>query len=150
MNVSDFIISGEDDFYQTKEYRREREIAVRDFLDEHRFAPTAFPEKKIKVTLSARDKKFIFIMTDLETEREFIHIMSSAPFRKIFKEYGEICDGYRNAVSGGTPAQIETLDMARRGLHNEAADLIVEKFKGKIMLNRDTARKLFTILYGLR
>lgn len=150
MNVSDFLISGEDDFYQTKEYRREREIAVRDFLDEHCFAPAAFPEKKIKVTLNARDKKFIFIMTDLETEREFIHIVSASPFRKIFKEYGEICDGYRNAVSCGTPAQIETLDMARRGLHNEAADLIVEKFKGKITLNRDTARKLFTILYGLR
>ncbi len=150
MNVCDFIISGEDDFYQTKEFRREREIAVQDFLEKHRFVPASFPQKNIRVTLNARDKKFIFIVEDTDTEKEFIHIVSASPFRKIFKEYAEICDGYRNAVSCGAPAQIETLDMARRGLHNEAADLILEKFQGKIDLDHETARKLFTILYGLR
>lgn len=150
MPVSEFNILGDDFLSQTRENRREREIAINDFLDAHYFEPAAFPDTKIKLNLTVKDGKFIFILCDPKTEQEFIHILSAPSFKKYFKEYADICDGYRNAVSGGTPAQIETLDMARRFLHNEAAEFIRDKFKGKISIDKETARKIFTLLFSMK
>ena len=46
-------------------------------------------------------------------------------------------------------SQIEALDMGRRGLHNEGSELLRERLEGKIEVDHDTARRLFTLICAL-
>ena len=74
------------------------------------------------------------------------HLLSLTPFRRIVKDYFLICDSYYKAIRTSTPSQIEAIDMGRRGLHNEGAELLVERLKEKIEIDFDTARRLFTLI----
>ena len=74
------------------------------------------------------------------------HILSLTPFRRIVKDYFMICDSYYEAIRHATPAQIETIDMARRGLHNEGSETLRERLKEKLDFDFDTARRLFTLI----
>ena len=67
-------------------------------------------------------------------------------FRRPIKDYFAICDSYYQAIRQATPQQIETIDMARRGIHNDAAELLRERLAGKIEVDFDTARRLFTLI----
>ena len=73
-------------------------------------------------------------------------ILGLARFRRAIKDYFAICDSYYQAIRAATPQQIETIDMARRGIHNEAAEILKERLDGKIDVDFDTARRLFTLL----
>ena len=73
-------------------------------------------------------------------------ILSLGRFRRPIREYFAICDSYYQAISNASPAQIETVDMARRGIHNDAADMLKERLEGKIAVDFDTARRLFTLI----
>jgi uncharacterized protein (UPF0262 family) len=73
-------------------------------------------------------------------------ILALGRFRRPIKDYFAICDSYYQAVAKATPQQIETIDMARRGIHNEAAELLIERLDGKIKVDFDTARRLFTLI----
>ena len=75
--------------------------------------------------------------------------LSLSPFRRIVKDYFMICESYHAAIRTASPSQIETLDMARRGLHNEGCELLKERLKGKVALDFDTARRLFTLMCAL-
>ena len=77
------------------------------------------------------------------------HILSLTPFRRILKDYFMVCESYYAAIRTATPAQIEAIDMGRRGLHNEGAQLLQERLKGKVTCDRDTARRLFTLITAL-
>jgi uncharacterized protein (UPF0262 family) len=72
--------------------------------------------------------------------------MALGRFRRPIRDYFAICDSYFQAVKTSTPAQIETIDMARRGIHNDAAELLKEALAGKIEVDFDTARRLFTLI----
>jgi uncharacterized protein (UPF0262 family) len=73
-------------------------------------------------------------------------ILSLGTLRRPIKDYFAVCDSYYDAIRHASPAQIETVDMARRGIHNQAAELLVERLKGKIEVDFDTARRLFTLI----
>ena len=72
--------------------------------------------------------------------------LSLSPFRRLVKDYFMICESYYKAIRTATPSQIETIDMARRGLHNEGSDLLKERLDGKIEVDSQTSRRLFTLL----
>ena len=74
------------------------------------------------------------------------HLLSLTPFRRIVKDYFMICDSYYQAIRTATPDQIEAIDMGRRGLHNEGSRTLQERLKGKIDVDFDTARRLFTLI----
>ena len=74
------------------------------------------------------------------------HIIALGRFRRPIRDYFAICGSYFQAVKTSTPAQIETIDMARRGIHNEAAELLKDRLSEKIDLDFDTARRLFTLI----
>lgn len=78
-----------------------------------------------------------------------IHILSLTPFRRVIKDYFLICESYYNAIRSASPSQIEAMDMGRRGLHNEAAQLLIDRLEGKITVDFDTARRLFTLISSL-
>ena len=73
-------------------------------------------------------------------------ILGLGRFRRPIREYFAICDSYYQAISNASPQQIETVDMARRGIHNDAAEMLIERLEGKIAVDFDTARRLFTLI----
>jgi uncharacterized protein (UPF0262 family) len=77
------------------------------------------------------------------------HGLSLSPFRRVIKDYFLICESYYAAIRTATAEQIEAIDMGRRGIHNEAADIVIERLKDKIVIDFQTARRLFTLLAAL-
>jgi uncharacterized protein (UPF0262 family) len=86
---------------------------------------------------------------DLIEENVFAPVGSLTPLRRVVRDYFTICDSYYDAIRTATPSQIETIDMARRGLHNEGSELLRERLAGKIALDLPTARRLFTLISAL-
>ena len=77
------------------------------------------------------------------------HLLSLTPFRRVIRDYEMICESYYNAIRTASPTQIEAIDMGRRGLHNEASETLRERLSGKVDLDHDTARRLFTLVFAL-
>ena len=86
---------------------------------------------------------------DEESLAAVSRILSLSPFRTLIKDYFMICDSYYQAIRNSTPQQIEALDMGRRGLHNEASELLRTRLSGKVETDMDTARRLFTLICAL-
>ena len=135
----------------TPEIEQERKVAIFDLLEENSFA---LPEREgrpevpgpYRLGLAIRDGRLVF---SLETEAlakvgEF-HL-SLGPFRQVVKDYFQICESYFEAVKRLPPSQIEAIDMARRGIHNEGARVVQERLEGKATVDTDTARRLFTLI----
>ena len=88
-------------------------------------------------------------MRDQQGETLITHILSLAPFRRVVKDYFLVCESYYAAIRTASAAQIEAIDMGRRGLHNEAAELLVQRLEGKVEVDFDTARRLITLIMAL-
>ncbi|MCV2891298.1 UPF0262 family protein [Ruegeria aquimaris] len=135
----------------TPEIEQERKVAIYDLLEENSFAlpvreDRAVPDGPYRVNLSIRDKRLVFdIQTEDEEKAAEFHL-SLGPFRQVVKDYFQICESYFNAVKTLPPSQIETIDMARRGIHNEGSRVLQERLEGKAEIDTDTARRLFTLI----
>lgn len=135
----------------TPEIEQERRVAMFDLIEDNNFAlpdrdDREAPLGPYAVELAIRDKRLVF---DIETEAgdkaaEF-HL-SLSPFRQVVKDYWQICESYFDAVKNMPPSQIETIDMARRGIHNEGARILAERLESKAEIDNDTARRLFTLI----
>jgi uncharacterized protein (UPF0262 family) len=136
--------------WRSADIEQERRIAIFDLLEGNYFKPErAFPggyAGPFKLTLSVEEGRLAMRIASENDDHLETLIISLGRFRRPVKDYFAICDSYFQAVKGATPAQIETIDMARRGIHNEAAELLKERLAGKIDLDFDTARRLFTLI----
>ncbi len=103
-----------------------------------------------RLALSIREGRLVFAVTGEGGEPAGEFHMSLGPFRQVVKDYFQICDSYYEAVRTLPPGQIETIDMARRGIHNEGARILQERLQGKAELDQDTARRLFTLICVLQ
>ena len=136
--------------WRSADIEQERRIAIFDLIEGNHFAPQkqhadgyAGP---YRLALSVEEGRLaIQIKREDGTPLE-LHILGMGRFRRPIRDYFAICDSYYQAIRQSTPQQIETVDMARRGIHNEAAELLMERLKGKIELDFDTARRLFTLI----
>ena len=124
----------------------ERAVAMYDLLDGNYFEPVGCAPGPYKVTLSIEDNRLIFDIGLAEGEHIAKLPLPVLPFRKIVKEYFLICESYFEAIKHAPPSRIEAIDMGRRGLHNDGSDLLRERLAGKIELDHNTARRLFTLL----
>jgi uncharacterized protein (UPF0262 family) len=124
----------------------ERQVAVYDLLEQNRFALADGKPGPYRLKLSSVDGRLMFEIANEAGEKISIIGLSMNPFRSIVKDYFQICESYYQAIRLSTPSQIETIDMARRGLHNEGSDLLKERLAGKIDLDFDTSRRLFTLV----
>ena len=124
----------------------ERAVAIYDLLEDNYFQPADCEPGPYKVVLSIEDNRLIFDIGDSDGEQLARLPLPILPFRKIVKEYFLICESYFDAIKHAPPSRIETIDMGRRGLHNEGSDLLRERLSGKISLDHNTARRLFTLL----
>jgi len=135
----------------TPEIEQERKVAMFDLLEDNRFALPGrdgrpAPEGPFSLNLAIRDRRLVFDITDTEGKPAAAFHLSLGPFRQVVKDYFQICESYFDAVKTLPPSQIETIDMARRGIHNEGARVLRERLEGKVILDEDTARRLFTLV----
>ncbi|MBI1981670.1 MAG: UPF0262 family protein [Methylocystis sp.] len=127
----------------------ERAIAIYDLIEENSFSLAGHDGGPYALTISLVDAKLVFKICDSEDVCLVTHILSLTPFRRILKDYFMICESYYAAIRHATPSRIEAIDMGRRGLHNEGAQLLLERLKGKIDTDQDTARRIFTLITAL-
>ena len=131
---------------RSPDVEHERKVAIYDFLQENSFAPASGLEGPFHVRLGIVDGQLVFDLED-ETSHPLERIqLVLAPFRRIVKDYFLICDSYYDAIKTAAPAKIEAIDMGRRGLHDEAAELLQERLTGSVEMDRNTARRLFTLI----
>ena len=127
----------------------ERRVAIFDLLEHNAFSLGAEFNGPYKLELSRQDNRLIMVISDEKDEHLHTFILSLAPFRRIVKDSFMICDRYYDAIRNSTPHQIEAIDMARRGIHNEGSELLATRLEGKIETDFDTARRLFTLICAL-
>jgi uncharacterized protein (UPF0262 family) len=130
------------------EAEHDRKMAVLDLLEVNHFTLTNKLDGPYALRLSNMDSRLIFDLSGAD-EKTFAIGLSLAPFRRIVKDYFQICDSYNLAVKGSNPQQIETIDMARRALHNDGSTLLQQRLAGKAEMDFDTARRLFTLVCAL-
>jgi uncharacterized protein (UPF0262 family) len=134
-------LSGEQD--------EERRVAIQDLLKDNRFRPNGAPTGPYGLRLSMAESRLVLAISGKDFERRIL--LSLSPLRSVIKDYFMICDSYYAAIHNATtPGQIEALDMGRRGLHNEGAGLLRERLAGKVEVDDDTARRLFTLICALQ
>ena len=127
----------------------ERAIAVYDLIDDNSFTLVGHAGGPYALTISLLDAKLVFDIRDSDGAGVITHILSLTPFRRILKDYFMVCESYYAAIRNATPSKIEAIDMGRRGLHNEGAQLLIERLRGKVETDSDTARRLFTLITAL-
>lgn len=130
----------------TADAEHERRIAIYDLIEDNCFTVIGQDAGPYRLMLSTADNRILFDVHDVREERIVLIGLSMSPFRRIVKDYFLICESYFRAIRTASPSQIETIDMARRALHNEGSALLTERLKGKIETDSQTARRLFTLL----
>ncbi|MDE2364321.1 MAG: UPF0262 family protein [Hyphomicrobiales bacterium] len=133
----------------TPDQEHEREIAIYDLIEENIFALPGHDGGPYSLVIALHEAKLAFDIRDGDGGTVVTHILSLTPFRRILKDYFMVCESYYAAIRTATPAQIEAIDMGRRGLHNEGAQLLAERLKGKVECDMDTSRRLFTLVTAL-
>lgn len=136
--------------WRSADIEQERRIAIFDLIEENSFAPQrAYPDGyagPYRIALSVPEGRLqLDIKREDDSALETL-ILSLAAFRRPIRDYFAICDSYFQAIRSATPTQIETIDMARRGIHDDAARLLMERLDGKIAVDHATARRLFTLI----
>ncbi|MGF1456889.1 MAG: UPF0262 family protein [Alphaproteobacteria bacterium] len=128
------------------EIEHERQVAIFDLLEESFFKPMNSPGGPYGLSLGIEDNRLHINIRTAEDPQHGTVILALSPFRRIVKDYFLVCESYYDAIKNAAPAQIEAIDMGRRGLHNEGSELLIERLEGKIDLDMDTARRLFTLI----
>jgi uncharacterized protein (UPF0262 family) len=131
----------------SRDQEQERQIAIFDLLEENYFKPEGGAGGPYELKMGLVENRLLLDIRGPDYERR--HILSLSPFRSLVKDYFMICESYYEAIRNSTPAQIEALDMGRRGLHNEASELLQTRLAGKIDTDLDTSRRLFTLICAL-
>jgi uncharacterized protein (UPF0262 family) len=131
----------------SRDQEQERQIAIFDLLEQNYFSPEGAQGGPYDLHMGLVENRLVLDVRGPDYERR--HILSLSPFRMLIKDYFLICESYYQAIRNATPQQIEALDMGRRGLHNEASELLRTRLQGKIDTDIDTARRLFTLICAL-
>jgi uncharacterized protein (UPF0262 family) len=127
----------------------ERRIAIFDLLQSNAFRPTESEQGPYELELSLSDGRLAFHVTRRGDDAARTYTLSLGPLKRVIKDYFLVCETYYEAIRTASVTQIEAIDMGRRGLHDEAADILRERLSGKIEIDGPTARRLFTLVCAL-
>ncbi|MDP5086484.1 MAG: UPF0262 family protein [Yoonia sp.] len=135
----------------TPEIDQERKVAMYDLLEDNSFSMPLRDDRDVPrgpyiLGLSIKERRLVFDLKQENGDPAGEFHLSLGPFRQVVKDYFQICASYFDAVKTLPPSQIETIDMARRGIHNEGARVLQERLEGKADVDIDTARRLFTLI----
>lgn len=129
----------------------ERRVAIFDLLEENRLAPAKPAKGPFALHLSIRGNHLVLEVRDPKTYAPIAaHLLSLTPFRALIRDYFRVRESYYEAIRSASPYQIEAVDMGRRGLHDEAAELLRTRLAGKLELDANTARRLFTLICAIQ
>jgi uncharacterized protein (UPF0262 family) len=129
--------------------QHDRDVAIYDLLDENSFALNGRDDGPYKLTLARRDDRLVFNVFSEDEVQLVTHVLSFSPLRRIMKDYFLICDSYYEAIKSAPPSKIQTIDMGRRGLHDEGSQLLSDRLEGKVSIDHSTSRRLFTLICSL-
>ena len=127
----------------------ERAAAITDLLRDNQFTPHSGRAGPFHVHLAVEENRLVMEISaaaDGPSETSETIVLPLAPFRTIVKDYFLICESYYQAMRGKSLGQVEAIDVGRRALHNEGSELLVERLAGKVAIDHDTARRLFTLI----
>jgi uncharacterized protein (UPF0262 family) len=127
----------------------ERRIAVFDLVEAGNFGVQGIDAGPYALALSLEDARLVLLVSGADGAEVCAHQLSLAPLRRLIKDYFLICDSYYAAIRDASPAQIEAIDMGRRGLHNDGAEILAKLLESKFKLDFETARRLFTLICAL-
>lgn len=147
--LCDISLDGHTLVHADDDIEHERRVAIFDLLECNYFAPSGAPGGPYRLRLGVLDGRLVFDIRHEDGAPLDKVFLSLSPFRRIVKDYGLMCESYCEAVKAASPSHIEAVDMGRRGLHDEGSEMLRERLNGKIELDRDTSRRLFTLLYVL-
>jgi uncharacterized protein (UPF0262 family) len=133
----------------TPDQEHERRIAVFDLVEDNCFGIPGRADGPYRLMIALQNAKLALDIRTQAGEVVMTHLLSLSPFRSILRDYQMMCESYYAAIRTATPEQIEVLDMGRRGLHDEAADLLHTRLKGKVVSDLATMRRLFTLVSAL-
>lgn len=128
----------------------EREVAIYDLLDANSFALVNGPSGPYKLKLALVEDRLVFQVMDDAGGDLIAHMLALSPFRRVIRDYFAVCDSYYQAIKTAPPSRIQAIDMGRRGLHDEGSRILTDRLNGKIALDHDTSRRLFTLICALR
>lgn len=131
---------------RNSDIEHERAVAIYDLLEANHFAPVGDFTGPYKLHISIEEDRLVFDIRSSEDLPLEQVTLSLRLFRQIIKDYFLLCESYYSAIKTASPSRIESLDMGRRGLHDEGSEILRERLKGKIDLDFDTARRLFTLI----
>lgn len=132
---------------RSPEVDHERAVAIYDLIEENSFDLVG--DQFIgpyHLHLSVEENRLRFDVRNTDDQPVHTFQLSLTPFRRIVKDYFQICESYFDAIQRLTPSQIEAIDMGRRGLHNDGSNVLIERLEGKVEVDFDTARRLFTLI----
>lgn len=136
--------------WRNADIEQERRIAIFDLLEGNHFKPQRdYPDGyagPFKLKLRVEEGRLALDIAREDGQLLETYVLALGRFQRPIREYFAICDSYYKAIRQATAHEIETVDMARRGLHNDAAQLLLDRLEGKIELDFDTARRLFTLI----
>jgi uncharacterized protein (UPF0262 family) len=128
------------------EVEHERRVAVFDLLERNLFALENGFAGPYRVELSLRDATLVMAVSDDGGTQQTEVMLAMRPFRRLIKDYFLVCDSYFQAIKSASPSRIEAIDMGRRGLHDEGAEKLLDTLEGKVRMDPETARRLFTLI----
>jgi len=127
----------------------ERAVAIDDLIEDNSFAPVGHDGGPFALHLRMADNRLVFDIRRADDTPVVVHLLSLNPFKRVVKDYFLVCDTYYEAIRSATPERIEALDMGRRALHDEGSKLLQERIKHRVIVDFNTARRLFTLVCAL-
>jgi len=131
---------------RSPQVEHERKVAIYDLLEDNHFNPIGDYGGPYNLHLSVEENRLTFDIRAEDGAPLTRFNLPLTPFKTIIKDYFLVCDSYYQAIKKSTPSQIEAIDMGRRGLHNEGSEILRERLAGKVDIDIDTARRLFTLM----
>ncbi len=131
---------------RSPDIEHERRIAIYDLLEANSFQPVGEFEGPYNLLMGMEENRLVLNIRNSDYEPLTRVLVPLMPFRRIIKDYFTICESYFQAIKSAQPSKIEAIDMGRRGLHNDGSDLLRERLDGKIIVDNETARRLFTLI----
>lgn len=127
----------------------EREVAIFDLLEGNQFTLEGRDDGPYTLNLAIVEDRLVFAVGDEAGATLVTHMLSLTPLKRIMKDYFLVCESYYQAIRTAPPSHIQAIDMGRRGLHDEGSGVLMERLAGKVGVDLDTARRLFTLICAL-
>lgn len=147
--ILEFDLIEDEDSARSPLLREERRKAMQDLVEASDFSLVKYPGCDCKVALAVENNQMLFKFRSKDDEEMMTLALSPRPYKKHIQDYFAMVESYESIRAEGNLYKLETVDMARRAIHNEAAELLTERLSDKVHMDFDTARRLFTLICAL-